>query len=260
MTKFAKRGGQQGGILAFLLVVVFLVVLFGFLYAIRRPLLRFVANTWIIDDPPGHADAIVVLSGDNFYGDRAAHAAQLFRQGVAPIVVASGRRLRPNAAESELIEHDLIERGVPKDRIVRSTQDADSTREEAIVVERLAEQRGWKSLVVATSNFHTRRTRYIYRKVFPRKILVTVSSARDGDFDPERWWEQRRSVKIFVRELAGMVVAIWELRDSRQPQETRSAASGSQPESPTGGVYIQGTRMQENPYLAPLHALTTVIC
>jgi hypothetical protein len=40
---------------------------------------------------------------------------------------------------------------------------------------------------------------------------VSVASARDGDFDPEHWYEKRKSVKEFVRELSGMVVAMWEL-------------------------------------------------
>ena len=40
-----------------------------------------------------------------------------------------------------------------------------------------------------------------------------MASARDGDFDPERWWEKAKSIKFFTRELAGMAEAIWELRD-----------------------------------------------
>jgi uncharacterized SAM-binding protein YcdF (DUF218 family) len=154
----------------------------------------------------------VVLGDDNFYADRATHAAELFRQGVAPEVVASGKRLRPNAGLSELMEHDLVERGVPKDKIMRLTQDADSTREEAGAVEKLVMEHHWKSVVVVTSNYHTRRTRYIFQKVFPSGVAVSVASARDGDFDPERWWEKRKSIKLFARELAGMGEAMWELR------------------------------------------------
>ena len=132
---------------------------------------------------------------------------------MAPVVVASGRRLRPDAGIAELMEHDLIERGVPKDKIVRFTQDADSTREEAEAVAKLAKERHWKSLVIVTSNYHTRRTRYIYSKVMPAGITVSVASARDGDFDPERWWEKRKSIKIFHQRIAGMAEAMWELRD-----------------------------------------------
>ena len=107
-------------------------------YFARHPIMRFVAESWVVDEPATHADAIVVLGDDNFYADRATHAAELFRQGVAPDVVASGRRLRPNAGISELMEHDLIERGVPKDKIVPFAHDADSTNEEAKPVTKLA--------------------------------------------------------------------------------------------------------------------------
>jgi len=212
MNKRPKRRYEHGGAVAKLVALLFVVALCALVYFARYPIMRFVAESWVVDEPAAHADAIVVLGDDNFYADRATHAAELFRQGVAPEVVASGRRLRPNAGISELMEHDLIERGVPKDKIVRFTHDADSTREEAEGVEKLAAEYHWKSLVIVTSNYHTRRTRYIFRREFPAGIAVSVASARDGDFDPERWWEKRKSIKLFARELAGMSYAIWELR------------------------------------------------
>jgi hypothetical protein len=39
-----------------------------------------------------------------------------------------------------------------------------------------------------------------------------MSAAPDADFNPDQWWEKRKSIKLFVRELAGMMEAIWELR------------------------------------------------
>ena len=210
---WTRRKSEHGGIVTNFVALLFLVVLCALVYFARHPILRFFAESWVIDEPVPRADALVVLGDDNFYADRATHAAELFRQGVAPVVVASGRRLRPDAGIAELMEHDLIDRGVPKDKIVRLTQDTDSTREEAEAVAKLAQDRHWRGLVIVTSNYHTRRTRYIYGKVMPTGITVSVASARDGDFDPERWWEKRKSVKLFTREIAGMAEAIWELRD-----------------------------------------------
>ena len=63
-----------------------------------------------------------------------------------------------------------------------------------------------------TSNYATRRTRYIALKLAPPGMTVSVASARDGDFDPEHWWEKRSSIKAFLAELVGMVDAMWELR------------------------------------------------
>jgi len=219
-----KQRGEHGGAVTNLVVLIVLALVCALVYLARHPIMRFLAESWVVDEPSAHADALVVLGDDNFYADRATRATELFRQGVAPIVVASGRRLRPNAGISELIEHDLVERGVPKEKIVRFVHDADNTIEEAEALSKLTAERHWKSLVVVTSNYHTRRTRYICRRVFPGSVTVTVAGARDGDFAPDRWWEKRRSAKLFGRELLGYLDAMWELsEDMKEVKGTASA-------------------------------------
>jgi uncharacterized SAM-binding protein YcdF (DUF218 family) len=220
------KAAQRGGIVLNLIVLVSFVVLCAFLYLVRRPILRFVGESWIVEDADSKADALIVLSDDNFYADRATRAAELFREGKAPIVVASGRRLRPVAGIAELMEHDLVERGVPKDKIVRLAHDADNTQEEAEALTKLAAQRKWHSVIVVTSNYHTRRARYIFHRVFPQGIEVRVASAHDGDFDPQHWWEKRKSVKRLTREFAGMAVAIWELHGKSETSEKSQSLVG----------------------------------
>jgi uncharacterized SAM-binding protein YcdF (DUF218 family) len=211
MSKRIKAEGQYGGALVNLIVLLCFVVFCAVVYLARHPIMRFMAAAWVIDEPAERADAIIVVGDDNFYADRATRAAELSRQQVAPVVVASGRRLRPSTGISELIEHDLIERGVPKEKILRFPHDAPDTIEESKALAKLAEEQHWKSVIIVTSNYHTRRVRYIFRKVFPEQISVSVAGARDGDFDPERWWEKRKSVRLFGHELLGMVEAYWEL-------------------------------------------------
>ena len=226
MNSCDSKEGERGGIITNLIVLLFFVIFCAVLYLARHPILRFAAEFWIIEDPIDKADAIIVLSDDNFYADRATRAAELFREGKAPVVVASGRRLRPSAGIAELTEHDLVERGVPRDRILRFAHDADGTREEAEALARFAKERKWRSVIVVTSNYHTRRARYIFRRVFPQDIEVRVASARDGDFDPQRWWEKRKSVKELMREFAGMMVALWELRGSSEKEEITQGVVG----------------------------------
>ena len=57
-------------------------------------------------------------------------------------------------------------------------------------------------------------------------------SARDGDFDPQRWWEKRESIKDLIKEFAGMVVAIWELRRGSEKSETTQGIVGLRALSP----------------------------
>lgn len=215
MKSLARRRSIQsesGGIISSLISLVFIVVLCAVLYLARGPILRVIGETWIVEDPLEKSDAIVVLSDDNFYADRAAHAADLYRHGWAPVVVASGRKLRPYAGVGELMQHDLIERGVPKDKIVVISHNAENTREEAQVLLQQVAERKWHSVIVVTSNYHTRRARYIFTRVFPQQVGVTVSGANDGSFDPEHWWQSRLGLKELTREWAGMLVAMWELR------------------------------------------------
>jgi len=211
---------EDGRIFLSLVILLFLLLVCFLLYLVRRPILRFTAEAWVVEDPLDKADAMIVLGDDNFYADRATRAVQLYREGKAPLIVASGRRLRPNAGVSELVEHDLVERGVPKDKIVRFTHDGESTLEEAEALVKLVTARKWRSIIIVTSNYHTRRARYIFRRVFPQGMKVNVASARDGDFDPEHWWEKRKSIKELTKEFSGMLVSFWELRGGNETHET----------------------------------------
>ena len=211
MKQGQSNQSELGRIFLNLLLLLFFLLFCFLLYLVRRPLLRFTAETWIIEDPLDKADVLIVLGDDNFYADRATRAVQLFREGKAPVIVASGRRLRPSAGIAELIEHDLVERGVPKDKVVRFTHDGESTLEEADALARLVKQKKWRKVIVVTSNYHTRRVRYIFRRIFPPGLEVSVASARDGDFDPQHWWEKRESIKELTQEVAGMLVTLWEM-------------------------------------------------
>jgi uncharacterized SAM-binding protein YcdF (DUF218 family) len=210
MSPSKRRTQERGGIVGTLIALLFLAVLCLLIYWARHPILRYAAESWVVDAPAAHADAILLLGDDNFYADRATRAAEFIRQGAAPVVVASGRRLRPSAGIVELMQHDLIERGVPKEEILPFPQDADSTEEEAAALSKFCVEHHFHSVILVTSNYHTRRARYIFEKTFPSTISVSVAGARDGDFDPEHWWEKRKSEKLFVHELAGMLVAIWD--------------------------------------------------
>ena len=226
MKHAVSKSSEQGGTLLNVIILVSFLMFCLVLYLVRRPILSFLGEAWIVEDPIDRADALIVLGDDNFYADRATRAAELFREGKAPVVVASGRRLRPNAGIAELMEHDLIERGVPKDKIVRLTHDAGNTEEEAEALKKVVKERKWKSVIVVTSNYHTRRARYIFHKVFPQGVESRVASARDGDFDPQHWWEKRKSIKELTHEFAGMLEAIWDLHGKSETRETSQPVVG----------------------------------
>lgn len=203
---------QRGGIIFKFLVLLVLLAILALVYLLRHPLLRAAGEFWVVDERPQTSDAILLLSPDNFSADRAARAAELYHGGWAPRVVASGVMPRRYATVADLMQRDLVERGVPADAVVRISHTADSTREEALVLRQLVAERGWHRVLVVTSNYHTRRTRYIFRRVFPSEVEVRVVAARDSGYDPEHWWQSRYGKKAFFREMLGICWAMWELR------------------------------------------------
>jgi uncharacterized SAM-binding protein YcdF (DUF218 family) len=124
---------------------------------------------------PAHADAIVVLSGGR---ERLPPALALVRRGVAPVLaISSVDRTRPWKLGHALCRAGRYESA----RVVCFQAVPYSTRGEAETVARLARSRGWASIVVVTSQFHTTRAHMLFRRCFPGRLsLVGVGST---------WWK-----------------------------------------------------------------------
>jgi uncharacterized SAM-binding protein YcdF (DUF218 family) len=214
----SRRSRERGGILLKLIKWIVILAVLATLYLMREPLLRAAGGFWVVEDSPEKSDAIILLGDDNYQADRATRVAELYRQGWAPRVIASGRFLRPYASVAELMQHDLTDRGVPAGAIHRLPSFAGNTREEAVVLRRLAERQHWRRVLVVTSNFHTRRARHIFVRVFRNSADVRIIAARDSGYDPADWWRSRLGMKIFFWELAGYPIAIWETRSTESAQ------------------------------------------
>lgn len=214
---------QRGGIFFRLIFLLFLACFIFAVYLVRHPLMRLAGNFWVVDDGPSASDAIVILGDDNYEGDRAARAAEVLKAGWAPRVIASGRYLRPYESIAQLEQHDLTDRGVPASAIVVFAHRAQNTREEAEAIGQFISARGWKRILVVTSNYHTRRARYILARVLPAGTEMRMLSAKDKNYDPDNWWHTRRGTKLFFHECVGMIVAMWELRN----QNARTTTTGA---------------------------------
>ncbi len=207
-----KQHRERGGIIWKALFLIFFVLVLGLVFLLRRPLMTQAAHTlFIVDEELAPADAIVVLGDDNYRGDRARHAAKLYAGRWAPKVVASGRYLRPYASVAELIRRDLVQNGVADEHVVVISHSAANTREEAFILKRLIREQRWRRIIIVTSNYHTRRSRYIFRRVLDADVELLVSAAPDADFNPAGWWTSRGSIKLFAREFFAWPVALWEM-------------------------------------------------
>jgi len=206
------RRSEHGGIFFRLLFLLGFLAFFAFIYVLWHPLMRLAGDLWMVNEPATSADVIVVLGDDNYAGDRAFHAAELYRSGLAPLVVASGRMFRSNTSIADIMEHDLESFGIPAASIVKFPHRAGTTQQEAEALAVLIAGRGWKRILIVTSNYHARRARFILERLVPPGVSVHVSGARDSEFDPSRWWETRQGQKLFLSEVLGYAMARWDLR------------------------------------------------
>jgi len=208
----SSRAGERGGIFFRLMFLLAFAVILFVLYLVRRPILREIGDYWVVEDSPSQADAMIILGDDDFIGSRAAKAADMYHEGRAPAIIASGRMMRPYAGGGELMQRDLTDRGVPASAIEIYRHHASDTIEEAQTLRSLVVQKKWRHVVIVTSNYHTRRARYIFQKIFPAGVQVDVASAKDPAFDISDWWQSKLGLKMFLHEVVGMLEAKWLLR------------------------------------------------
>jgi uncharacterized SAM-binding protein YcdF (DUF218 family) len=171
------------------------------------------ASPWWIDwparllvqsDAPVKSDGIVVLAGDGA-GYRIQAGAELAKQGYAPIVLSSGAEWFYGACECDLAIDYAVRNGQPRELFAPLRNTATSTDAEAREIFAEVQRRQWKSVLVVTSDYHTRRTRIILNRLKPPGVSLTVFGAPDRYFRPDHWWWHRESRKTLVLEWSKLV-------------------------------------------------------
>ncbi len=158
------------------------------------------AATWlVVHRDLKDADALVVLAGSSVYSERAIHAAHLFRQGRAPIILLTNDgEMAPWSNEQqrnpffvELTAEILMDAGVPPKKIEILTQVVSSTHDEAELLREYTGARHLRSLLIVTSPYHSRRALWTLSRVLDgNDIQIGMSVAIPGSETPSSttWW------------------------------------------------------------------------
>jgi uncharacterized SAM-binding protein YcdF (DUF218 family) len=149
-------------------------------------------------DSPEKTDIAVVLAGDPS-GNRIVKAAELARAGDAPRILVSGPAAIYGYYECDLAIPFAEKLGFPASYFVAVPNHSHSTRDEAEAMLAEVRRAGAHTVLLVTSNFHTRRAGRIYRKAAPDLRFVVIA-APDPDFTPEAWWKNREGRKTFAIE------------------------------------------------------------
>ncbi|MFZ1695095.1 MAG: YdcF family protein [Flavobacteriales bacterium] len=171
---------------------VLLAILLG-CFLLRVQFLSALGNWLIAEDELQKADAIVVLGGAPV--ERGPVGAQLLREGWAPLMICTGERVHDVLALHGIIRSeaalslDAAQLDSAWLRKVDLLQVGTSTQEEAMAIRDFAIENSLSSIIVVTTEFHTRRAGKVFRKALGPDVQVIMRAAPGTDYVAERWWE-----------------------------------------------------------------------
>jgi uncharacterized SAM-binding protein YcdF (DUF218 family) len=188
--------GRRAGWRQAVLVLALLVLLLGGNRWVAMGLARSLEWCYLPPSPLPEAQAIVLLGGGtespesprpmteiNGAGDRVLYAAWLYRQGKAPVILASGGLLdwelhETSAAENMQALLQFI--GVPAEAIL-TQPDSRNTYEDALFSARILKEKGIQRILLVTSAWHMPRAFRLFQaqglEVVPAPVDFTVTDA-----------------------------------------------------------------------------------
>ncbi len=171
-------------------------------YLFHIPVLNYVANQLVYKDNINPSDAIVVLAGDQ--GERLNAGISLFKRGYGKNIVFWGGPAYEKVTNAELFLKQMKESGVGPEIAVWSEEKLlqNGTAGEAQVNMKLLQNKGARSFILVTSNYHSARARYVYAPLAEKKgMKMYVYPSQDSAVKLEGWWRDRASAKIIFLEL-----------------------------------------------------------
>ncbi len=159
------------------------------LLAVHPVLLAALGRWLVVADSPVPADAIVVLGGD--WQGRIQQGIRLYREGWAPLLlVTGGMAIAPGRVQADYLAEVARRAGVPSQAIL-TQRESRSTWEDAALTVGLARERGWRRVLLVTSDWHSRRAAMVFRRVWgPAGVEVRSVPSAEWRFDLERWWQE----------------------------------------------------------------------
>ena len=188
-------------------VVSFLVLIFALFLIFRKPLLTGYARLFSVHTATKGADALVCLSGGKI--TRVPETLRLWNQGYAPSIYLTDEK-KMNKEFSKLNMSNLrFAREVVRKMELNATWEtipslgdgATSTFDEAEDVLAYGKGQGWQRIIIVTDEFHTRRARHAFEKIFDDSgIEVEVAGAPNEVFSDDDWWQSDSGISCYFLE------------------------------------------------------------
>lgn len=150
----------------------------------------------IVNEPLKKSDIIVVYSGDS--GERTVKGVELFKKGYADYIIFSGGTVYDDIRMANLMTNHAIKLGIPEEKIIKEPE-ASSTYENALFTKDILVKNSFKSVILVTSNYHSRRSQLTTKKVLEGTGIELITVSSNDEFN-KNWWKDGRSVVICINE------------------------------------------------------------
>ncbi|MEX0813262.1 MAG: YdcF family protein [Chitinophagales bacterium] len=182
-----------------LIAILFISLLPLSAYLFKFQILYATGNYLIAEDPLEKSDAIFVLSGGPF--ERGMAAMDIYFQGYSDTIICMGsvvpqdlRALGFNYKESELIKHFLIHSMQIPEQHVKILPEGSSTFEESAAILDYCQKQGFKTVIIVSSAFHTRRIQQTFKEKFKDRGIKTIVRGHIRRHDPPYWWQNEQDM------------------------------------------------------------------
>jgi uncharacterized SAM-binding protein YcdF (DUF218 family) len=168
-------------------IIALFLILIGVGFWKHEVILSSMCNYLVVNEEPKKSDVIIVISGGP---GRVEHGAKLYHEGYADWLLLSG--------SSPLMLRQAKALGVPEDRILVENKSM-TTYGNAKYSEEIMQAQGFKSAILVTSPFHTRRAGMIFHQFFSEYDLTVCSIP----YDPSicgRWWKDKMTTALVISE------------------------------------------------------------
>jgi uncharacterized SAM-binding protein YcdF (DUF218 family) len=191
--------------------ILFFLIFVCVLFVTHRHWLPAMGTFFLVPDNVQKADCIVVMRGDEYF--RLGKAAELQKQGLAPVIVASvipevnqpydmmrllsGQTYDENETTYRILEYFDVKR----ESVLLTGKVVTSTYQEAVAAREFMLRKGFKSMLLVTSTYHMKRSLFLARHVFKGTgIEIYPVTGKPPFYDPEHWWTHERDVRRVAEE------------------------------------------------------------
>lgn len=128
--------------------------------------------------------------------------AQLYFANITPVIALAGKwnppkdrlPLKPEETEAQKMKKMLVRLGVPENKIIKEEESQDTIGNAYFLKEKVVMPHHFKNILVVCADYHLKRVRYIFTKVFGTRYDLTFLPTKTQRMMDEVFMQQQEEI------------------------------------------------------------------